>query len=787
MPTWWPFSKDDKQYEASVSIPVGTESYGYSQAPQDYKAYGKNGYNKDELIYACIRELANAAVEPRYFIEGYNRDNEPFEVPNSPLGDLLYKPNTTQDLYELVDQMIVHLYVSGNAYLFKERGQSGKIVQVYLLRPDRVSIKSTEKDGVIGYEYDVEGSTYTIPLSDIQHLKLGVNPNNDLYGLSPLTVLASTINLDLSMTQYAKAFFTNAGVPSGMLKLKKRLTTQEEANTIRSRWRSQFSTPSNYNSLAILDEDATYEPLSTTPADMAMRDLSDKVETRICMAFGIPPIVIGTNVGLARSTYSNYKEARRSFWDETMIGLINKITRFLNYAIADEYPGNEKIAIDYAQVRSLLDDKDSLTTRINTQFTSGIITLNEARENLGYDPIEDGSIRRLPLNILELGNVESNINVEQSLFVEQQKAITPPKDLMPRMNEREARLYRNMLNVELDAVASLEPKIARHYRKMKRQVDGILGRFLEQELDQATEETKVPGDYPFVVEELIPAEAENELVDILGAAYVAIGVKTWQTIGESGLVGEIPVDRRIIQARLQNIPVTSATEIHGTTHRAVKRAIDIGRDKKYTIRQLAQGVVADNFPGISSIVTESYKNRPTRIARTEMSRAQLFAADLYYDKAGVQYFRAVDPDGSPSDTYVPPGDPFGYTCAQRNGQIYTWNQHANIVDHINGRLTWIPLPNYAPPGGIDVVAGEIATENKDDYINLKALPDNYRLADGEDACSNCGFYVALTEVSGGYCEKWDANVQDNYVCNAYKPMEVYNQEEISVFEKETLQ
>ena len=132
MPTWWPFSKDDKQYEASVSIPVGTESYGYSQAPQDYKAYGKNGYNKDELIYACIRELANAAVEPRYFIEGYNRDNEPFEVPNSPLGDLLYKPNTTQDLYELVDQMIVHLYVSGNAYLFKERGQSGKIVQVYL-------------------------------------------------------------------------------------------------------------------------------------------------------------------------------------------------------------------------------------------------------------------------------------------------------------------------------------------------------------------------------------------------------------------------------------------------------------------------------------------------------------------------------------------------------------------------------------------------------------------------------------------------------------------------------
>ena len=382
-----------------------------------------------------------------------------------------------------------------------------------------------------------------------------------------------------------------------------------------------------------------------------------------------------------------------------------------------------------------------------------------------------------------------DIVTEKALYTNTRKAIEPPRALVPELSAREGRFYKDMLRVELDAVNELEPRIARHYKRMKNIVDGVLGRFLQQELEQATEETKVPGEYPFVVEELIPAEAENELVDILGAAYVAIGVKTWQTIADSGLVGEIPVDRNVISSRLQNSPVSSAAEIHGTTHRAVKPAIDIGRDKKYTIRQRAQGVAADNFPGISAIVTESYKNRPTRIARTEMSRAQLFAADLYYDKAGVEYFKAVDPDGSPGDTYVPPGDPFGRTCSERNGQIYTWNQHANIVDHINGRLTWIPMPNYEPPGGIDVVAGNIASENKDDYINLKVLPDNYRPADGEEECNNCGFYVALAETSGGYCEKWDDNVRADYVCNAWKPQTEteYNEESISVFEKETLQ
>ena len=173
-----------------------------------------------------------------------------------------------------------------------------------------------------------------------------------------------------------------------------------------------------------------------------------------------------------------------------------------------------------------------------------------------------------------------------------------------------------------------------------------------------------------------------------------------------------------------------------------------------------------------------------------MARAQLFAADLYYEKVGVKYFRAVDPDGSPTDTYVSPGDPFGRTCSERNGQIYTWSQHANIVDHINGRLTWIPLPNYSPPGGIDVVAGELATENKNDYINIeaKALPDNYRPADGEDACSNCAYYVPLTDNKGGYCDKWGENVADDYYCNSWEKITAseYNEELIEVFAKEQL-
>ena len=52
------------------------------------------------------------------------------------------------------------------------------------------------------------------------HLKLP-NPEDDNFGLSPLHVISKIINLDMSITDFNKAYFNNAGVPSGLLKLKK--------------------------------------------------------------------------------------------------------------------------------------------------------------------------------------------------------------------------------------------------------------------------------------------------------------------------------------------------------------------------------------------------------------------------------------------------------------------------------------------------------------------------------------------------------------------------------------
>ena len=69
----------------------------------------------------------------------------------------------------------------------------------------------------------------------------------------------------------------------------------------------------------------------------------------------------------------------------------------------------------------------------------------------------------------------------------------------------------------------------------------------------------------------------------------------------------------------------------------------------------------------------------------------------FFKEQGFAYVRADDIDGDPDDTYVDPGDPYGRTCAERHGQIYTVEDAANIDDHTNGTLNWQPMPrNYKP-------------------------------------------------------------------------------------------
>jgi phage portal protein BeeE len=68
----------------------------------------------------------------------------------------------------------------------------------------------------------------------------------------------------------------------------------------------------------------------------AFKSSPEEIEARICAALNVPPIVAGFKVGLDRSTYSNYEEARRSFYSETIDPLLTRLSGVLTKGLGED-------------------------------------------------------------------------------------------------------------------------------------------------------------------------------------------------------------------------------------------------------------------------------------------------------------------------------------------------------------------------------------------------------------------------------------------------------------------
>ena len=355
--------------------------------PTDYRRLADQGYRQMALIYACIQELATSASEPEVHAAIRRPDGTLVDLPAThPLQHLLEHPNPECSTYEFLAQSITNLNTSGNFYIHKERNRYGLPVELWNLRPDRTRVKPAPTGEVELFEYGWEGQfpRQYAAAADVIHGKL-YNPLDDYYGLSPIAVLARWGDLDNNAADYLRAYFYNAGAPSGILKFKTRVE-REERERVKAQWRDAHSGFTGWHNVSVLDADAEYQSLGGAPERLRLNYIFDATETRICMAFGVPPIVVGAAIGLNRSTFANYKEARASMWEETLGPLYKRLGAILTRGLRDDYGSEVVVYFKLDDVAAFQEDHAVRRAYGLEAWNAGLMTRNEAREWAGLPP-----------------------------------------------------------------------------------------------------------------------------------------------------------------------------------------------------------------------------------------------------------------------------------------------------------------------------------------------------------------------------------------------------------------
>jgi hypothetical protein len=85
------------------------------------------------------------------------------------------------------------------------------------------------------------------------------------------------------------------------------------------------------------------------------------------------------------NTYSNYQEATRSFWRQTVLPLVNRTTKALSQWLSPAYGASLDLRPDLDAIEALSPEREALWTRVDK---ATFLTPNEKRAAVGYGPLD---------------------------------------------------------------------------------------------------------------------------------------------------------------------------------------------------------------------------------------------------------------------------------------------------------------------------------------------------------------------------------------------------------------
>lgn len=296
--------------------------------------------------------------------------------------DKLVEPWPGATTGELLARMEQDVSLAGNAFI-RDAGS-----QLERLRPDWVTIISelvtdpvtdTQVRRVLGYGYtplgDTERGDAFYPVNEVAHWSPIPDPIASFRGMSWLTPVLREVDADLSLTDYKRAYLTNAATPNMLIKYAKKIE-QTRIDRLSEQIKARHGGTDNAFRTLILDEGADVTVLGNSFEQMTFTAVQAAGENRIAVAAGVPGIVAGLKEGLSAATYSNYEQAMRRFADlygrphwRSACGALSKLVVL---------PANSRLWYDTSGVAALrqgdkerADTMQVLATAASTLITAG--------------------------------------------------------------------------------------------------------------------------------------------------------------------------------------------------------------------------------------------------------------------------------------------------------------------------------------------------------------------------------------------------------------------------------
>ena len=345
-------------------------------------------YEKSLYVFAAINKIAQKVSAIDLVLrEIKNSKGDVEEYASHEILDLLYRPNPYQTRSEFWKITMINKKLTGEAFWLKVRAGRRRVVELWNLRPDVITIHTDPQSYIKSYELTkANGEKVFFEPDDIIHFK-EPNPLDNFRGLSPLKAAKSRIETEQYATAFQRDFFVNNARPDALL-LSPDILASEQRDELRDKWNSKHRGKGKNSKLGILEGGIEYQQIQISQKEMDYIESLNFTRDDILVAFGVPKSVITTDdVNLA-----NANSGLKTFLSETIKPEMIVLTEVINEMLVIPDFG-ERLFVDFE------DPTPADRTQELAEFTQGFgkwFTANEIRAKYNMEPKDGGDVLSAP-------------------------------------------------------------------------------------------------------------------------------------------------------------------------------------------------------------------------------------------------------------------------------------------------------------------------------------------------------------------------------------------------------
>ena len=354
-------------------------------------------------VYACVRILAETIASLPLNVYR-STDNGKEKAIDHQLYYLLHdEPNPEMTSFVFRETLMSHLLLWGNAYAQIIRDGRGKVLALYPLLPDRMTVDRTT-DGQLYYEYRKDTGYVILRPEDILHIPgLGFD---GLVGYSPIAMAKNAIDMAIATEEYGGKFFANGASPGGVLE---HPGVVKDPARIRESWNAVYQGSGNAHQIAVLEEGMSFKPIGIPPEQAQFLETRKFQTEEICRIFRVPPHLVAN---LDKATFSNIEHQSISFVVHTIRPWLVRLEQGMNKALLSPSEKGQYF-VGFVVDGLLRGDYASRMQGYAIGIQNGFLSPNDVRTLENMNIIEHGDIYAMNGNMLKLEDVGAYANTNR--------------------------------------------------------------------------------------------------------------------------------------------------------------------------------------------------------------------------------------------------------------------------------------------------------------------------------------------------------------------------------------